>query len=76
MISQCFTNSSTAALCIIVEPWAAEYTVKPGSTFTVSYPNAADPHELSPIVVTDEFIIFWCAGDAYKAEIDGQNITQ
>jgi hypothetical protein len=66
-----FTNLTTRSLDVVVEPWATEEAVAPGSTFAVHYSTPRERDDTSRTEIGDDTITFQCDGDTFALEIDG-----
>jgi hypothetical protein len=67
-----FINSTEQPLVLVIEPWATEVTVPPGSNFSVHYPAPASRDDTSSTEVYADQITFWCEGDTFEVEVDGK----
>ena len=58
----------------MIEPWATEVTIPSGVRFAVHYPQPSDCPDTSFAEIHPDMIRFWCEGDTFEVELDGQII--
>ncbi len=71
MIIVRFSNEMSKSLELVVEPWATQLTVPAGSKFAVHYSPPEDRPDSSYAEVYEDMVRFWCEGDDFEIEVDG-----
>lgn len=69
-----FSNETAHSLELMVEPWATQVSVPAGSKFAVHYPAPMDRPDTSYAEVYEDMVRFWCEGQTFEVELDGQII--
>ena len=74
MITARFSNKTGSSIQLVVEPWATEIPIAPGSHFAVHYAPPGDREDCSHAEMRPGIVCFWCEGDTFEVEIDGERI--
>jgi hypothetical protein len=74
MIIARFSNETGKPIELMIEPWATQVTIGPGSHFAVHYPPPKDRTDTSYAEIYDGMVRFQCEGDTFEVEVDGKVI--
>ena len=72
MVIARFSNETSRPLVLIVEPWATEVAIAAGSKFAVHYSHPSGGADTSFAEIHDNRLRFWCEGDTFEVEVDGE----
>lgn len=74
MTAHRFKNGAETPLRVWIEPWCEEITVPTGSTLTIDVEVAPGEDDQTVVERTDTYLVVWCGGIRYEAELDGERL--
>ena len=69
-----FSNETGKPIELMIEPWATQVTIPPGSRFAVHYQPPDDRPDTTYAEIYEDMVRFQCEGDTFEIEIDGEMI--
>ncbi len=74
MVTLHFSNETDSPLDLMVEPWGNIIVVQPGSRFAIHYPPPPNREDTSRAEYHVGMLRFWCEGDTFEVDVDGERI--